>query len=705
MTKKIIYTFMTVILLITFFFGISLSNNSYSYSPSVVYNNDTEFLGPPWQTQPTDYTKYQYNLELIDIFRAWEIETGQETITVAVIDSGIDTNHDEFVGRISELSYNAYSDQVGIQYVEDDLGHGTNVAGIIAAERNNNLGIDGITDNVQLMIIKVNEPGQDVYSNTAIVRGIYYAVDNGAHVINLSLGSSTPSSTIKKAVDYAFENNVFVVAAAGNDGTNEPFYPAAFENVISVGAVDTNSSLASFSNYGSTIDLVAPGVSIYTTNITNNYTVKSGTSFAAPHVAAVLALLLSSGNISYEEIRERIFFTSIDLGEPGKDEYYGNGLLNAYFSLITDLVKIDFETDGEDQFESIWIEHNSNYIVEETPSKEHYIFDGWYLESSLINKLSESFVFTEDIILYAKFIPKYYQVTLKIGDDVFSEFLIQSGNFLNDLPTPEKDNSSFLGWYYNPELTNKYNNEIITDNITLFAKFGSYLYVITFLDADGEILSEIYINSEEDIILPNPPEKASDSLFRYEFISWSNNLENIDSDLVLTPIYKKTLFFENALLELGIDTISINQPWFDQGITLVDNSLYYLVSESVDITKIGTYEVVYNIYHEDELVLIIKRMVHVIPEKINVQITVNKSVTTIVIGQNYIESGADSNYGSVEIIGNVNTQVVGVYAITYRVEYNGKIYEKDKYVYVIESDFSFSNTDIIWYVKVGEDDE
>jgi len=702
--KKILYLLSAVLLVSTVFFALNNEKHQFSYSPSLISKIEDEFLGPPWQPQPNDYTSYQYNLELIDVIRAWDIETGKENITVAIIDSGIDTDHDEFVGRISELSYNAYSEQVGIEYIEDDLGHGTNVAGIIAAARNNNLGIDGITDNVQLMIIKVNQPGEDVYVNSAIVRGIYYAVDNGADVINLSLGSSTPSSSIKAAVEYAHENEVFVVAAAGNDGTNEPFYPAAFDTVISVGAIDSSSTIASFSNYGSTIDLVAPGVSIYTTNLSNNYTVKSGTSFAAPHIAGVLALILSSGDVSYAEILERIIFTSSDLGEEGKDDYYGNGLINAYYSLITDLIKIDFESNGGETFDSIWIEYNTNYQIDNQPAKEHYVFDKWYLDELLTLELPQIYLFTQDTVLYAGYIEKYYLVTLINENEIYEEIEVMSGLIISDLPILEKENSIFVGWYYDSEFENKYNNEIITENITLFARFENFLYIITFLDADGNVLTELFINSEADLVLPDPPEKNSDTLFMYEFISWSDDLVDIDSNLILYPIYKKTLFFENALLHPGIDTLYLNESWLDSGLWLSDESLYYVVSGTYDTSIIGQYEIIYYIYHDEEIVLTLSRVLNVISKPVLVEITINESVTTIVKGNDYIEDGATSNYGMVDIIGSVNTDEVGLYIITYRIEYEDKVYEKSKYVYVIENDFSPSN-DIIWFFKEGEDDE
>ena len=165
--KKIFIIILSVIF--TFFFFAFTANEVILYSST----SDIEFLSPPWQEVPSnDYTQAQYNLDLINVFEAWNIVTGSEDIIIAIIDSGIDTDHDEFTGRISELSYNSSTNKVGISEVEDDLGHGTNVAGIIAAKRNNNLGIDGITDNVQLLIIKANNAGEETYANSNIVEGI-----------------------------------------------------------------------------------------------------------------------------------------------------------------------------------------------------------------------------------------------------------------------------------------------------------------------------------------------------------------------------------------------------------------------------------------------------------------------------------------------------------------------------------------------------
>jgi hypothetical protein len=701
--KKILILSLGVMVIFTSFFVFN-QNNQTSYS-FIETTDSINPLAPPWQPVSTnDYSSLQYNLDLIDAYEAWNVETGEETITVAILDSGIDTDHDEFVGRISSLSYNAYTEEIGIAFVEDDLGHGTNVAGIIAAQRNNSLGIDGITDNVQLMIVKVNKPGEEGYLNSLITKGIYYAVNNGADIINLSLGSATADSGIQAAVEYAHEHEVFVVAASGNDGNDITYYPAGFQTTISVGSVDENAVISDFSSYGSTIDLVAPGDMVYTTNLENGYAQVSGTSFAAPHVAGVLALLLSMGEFSYEEIWENIFRSSVDLGNVGKDIYYGYGLLNAYNSVSTDLVKITFETFEGNELSPIWVIANQPYDVLEKPSKENYSFVSWFLDSSLNNILTEGYIFIDDTTLFAKYEPIYYSVTFLVDQDTYQEITIMSGEVISNLPDVVVEGFIFYGWYYSTLYEDKYVNQPIQNNTTLYAKIDELMYILTFLDSDGNFYDEILVYPNESVIAPEGPTRSSDELFDYEFIYWDQVLENITQDLIINPVYKKTLIFSAASLSPGIDTISQNQIWIDEGISLINDAISYTVSGVVDSSKVGQYIVIYSIYFEDEKVHKIIRVVNVIEKNEIVNITLNDAITTIIVGNGYLEAGAISNLGTVEIIGSVNTNETGVYKLIYRVSYNNKVVEKSRFVYVIDADF-IPLDNIEWYVEKGDQDE
>lgn len=693
--KKLIFIIFGAAILSLFF---SLGLN---YSQSSNYSVNDEFLGPPWQPVPNkDYSDQQYNLDLINAYQAWQVDSFDNGVTIAIIDSGIDTDHEEFVGKISSISYNTYTDEVGVQYVEDDLGHGTNVAGVIGAKIGNDLGIDGIINNVDLMIIKVNVPGEEGYSNSLIREGIYYAVNNGADVINMSLGSTYLDSSIQEAVNYAYENEVFVVAAAGNDGTETMYYPAALENVISVGSINSDVVLSDFSNYGNTIDLVAPGELIYTTDLNNGYAQVSGTSFAAPHVAAVLGLLVSYGEYSFEEINENFKNSSKDLGVLGKDNYYGYGMIDAYQALITDLVKISFETFTDDFFAPIWIVANQPYSIIFTPEKEHYLFDGWYIDSEFVSKLSTEYIYTEDVVLFASYKPIMFTVTFILDDVILQTMEIQSGNSLFDFPIVSDEDKIFYGWYFETDFLNKYLDQTILENTILYGYLDDPMYVLTFLNYDNSFYTEIILKAGEEITLLENPEKPSDDLFSYVFVSWSHSLESIQSNLTLTPIYSKELLPGVAILNPSIDTIYSGDEWLDSGLYFSNSELSYTVSNTVDTNTIGSYIVEYSILYQNELVGELIRYVNVI-EKLDVKIDLNKAISTIILGNDYVERGATSNIGNVNIIGSVDTSKVGRYIIKYQVIHNDIVYEKSRYIYVIDPDF-IPIDDIDWYLEKGE---
>ena len=170
-----------------------------------------------------------------------------------------------------------------------------------------------------------------------MVQGIYWSVDNGAKAINLSLGSYSPSRIEEHAVNYAWQHGVVVVAAAGNEDTDRPSYPAAYDKVISVAATNGADARADFSNYGTTVDVAAPGVNILSTvpvsTVPSGYVAWQGTSMASPHVAGLAGLLAAQGR-SAPEIRKRIEKTAVDLGADGKDKYFGWGRIDAQRAVI-----------------------------------------------------------------------------------------------------------------------------------------------------------------------------------------------------------------------------------------------------------------------------------------------------------------------------------------------------------------------------------
>ncbi len=295
---------------------------------------------------------------------AWDTASGAG-VTVAVVDTGV--AFENYTNLTSRKKYYQAPDLAstcfvpGYDYVEkdthpnDDNSHGTHVAGTIAQSTNNGVGVAGVAFGSCIMPVKVlDRNGSGTYANVAL--GIRFAADNGAKVINLSLGGSASSQTLLDAVAYAASKGVVVVAAAGNNGTSTVSYPAAYDDyVIAVGATRYDETRAPYSNYGVSLDLVAPGGDLsvdqngdgYGDGVLQNtfnpnnkrtnqfgYWFFQGTSMAAPHVAGVAALVLSNGNATTpNDVRTALQSTAEDLGEPGVDTTYGWGLVDAAAAL------------------------------------------------------------------------------------------------------------------------------------------------------------------------------------------------------------------------------------------------------------------------------------------------------------------------------------------------------------------------------------
>ena len=245
---------------------------------------------------PNDpYFGKQWGMVKIQAPEAWDITQGSSAVKIAICDTGIDQNHEDLAAKIVANKNFTLS-----RTVDDKYGHGTHVAGIAAAITNNGKGVVGVGFNSSLVNIKVlGDTGTGYYSWVA--NGIIWAADNGASIINLSLGGTSASDTLKSAVDYAWGKGSVLVAAAGNDNTDVPLYPAYYENCIAVAATDQNDVKATFSNYGAWVDIAAPGVDIFSTmpNHKNrigilNYGSLSGTSMSTPYVAGVAALVFAA---------------------------------------------------------------------------------------------------------------------------------------------------------------------------------------------------------------------------------------------------------------------------------------------------------------------------------------------------------------------------------------------------------------------------
>lgn len=318
----------------------------------------------------------------IDTDLAWDITQGDPNLIVAILDSGLKLDHPEFSGRIwnntnetqtgSDSDSNGYSDDLfgGWDFVNndndptDDHGHGTNVAGItLASGNNNNIGYAGVNWNSKIMTCKIIDSNNSgFYSWWA--EAIYYAVDNEASVINMSVGENASSTLLEEAINYAYDENVPIVVSTGNQNSVIQ-YPAKYTNAFAIGSTnsdDTRSapffwSDTSGSNYGAELDFVAPGNYMYGLDHLSNTNYDyywGGTSQAAPHVAGLISLLLSvNTDLTVDEIRLVLEESSEDqVGDSedtfGWDQYYGHGRINAFQALMNPLLNINsFENANE----------------------------------------------------------------------------------------------------------------------------------------------------------------------------------------------------------------------------------------------------------------------------------------------------------------------------------------------------------------------
>lgn len=331
----------------------------------------------------------------IDMQNAWQVTQGDSNIIVGIIDSGLKLDHPEFADRIwknyKEIANNGidddkngYIDDVqGWDFVNsdndpgDDFGHGTNVAGILGATGNNSIGYAGMDWKCKLMALKGLDSTNSGYYSMWI-DAIYYAVNQGAKVLNMSLGGTSNSTALQKAINYALSKNVVVVACMMNTNSATTYYAAGFPGVIAVGSTDPDDqrsspffwSATSGSNYGKHISVVAPGNYIYGLNHqsdTNFNYYWGGTSQATPHVAGLASLLLSlNPGFTPAQIKSIIEKTAIDqVGNPaedtpGWDQYYGYGRINAYKALLTT---------AENQYISI---NSEVFRIYPNPSQNHF---------------------------------------------------------------------------------------------------------------------------------------------------------------------------------------------------------------------------------------------------------------------------------------------------------------------------------------------
>jgi len=276
----------------------------------------------------------QWQSERLEYEEVHKIATGKGII-VAVIDSGVDSNHPDLQGQVLKV----------IDLIDRDLdgnydpnGHGTHIAGIIAGKKND-FGVTGLSYDAKILPIRVlDQFGEG--NDADIAFGILWAEQNGADIINLSLGGTKEDPLLRDAIAEVVKKGVIVVAASGNTGDSKDiFYPAANPMVIATASTDLLDKTSFFSTRGDYVDIAAPGSMIRSTTIDNSYKVDSGTSMATPIISATFALLLEKG-LSVNESIERLYNTAYDIEEVGKDKLTGYGLVDPLQALISNVPRV-----------------------------------------------------------------------------------------------------------------------------------------------------------------------------------------------------------------------------------------------------------------------------------------------------------------------------------------------------------------------------
>lgn len=379
-----------------------------------------------YATVPDDtWYPLQFSHTMMNIPAAWDYTAGNDSVIVAVIDSGISKSHPDFAGT-SILAGKSYIYSTPGPCTGDSHGHGTMVSGVIAATTSNNIGIAGICKDVSILPMQIFDAAgstQTFYE----VEAIMDAADAGARVINMSFGGSS-SPSVEAAIEYAASKNCILVASAGNDGIEIQKYPASYDEVISVASIDRYGLWSDFSTYNNLVDICAPGEEIVTTAASGSYVYVEGTSFSSPAVSAVAALAVAlNPTLTKDNFMNLLVQTSTDVGDIGFDKKTGWGLIDAHeimailsgSSLTSYTVTFDpmngtaTATVRADQGHSIYPPTN--------PSRTNYNFAGWYEDAACTNPWEFA---TEkpaqDMTLYAKwtlnaiasFVNRLYQYCL-----------------------------------------------------------------------------------------------------------------------------------------------------------------------------------------------------------------------------------------------------------------------------------------------------
>lgn len=431
-----------------------------------VLSAEPNYINEFASTTPNDtyYEYYQWAPGYIKLPDVWDITTGAKSVTVGVIDSGIDGTHPDLIQSIDTSLSNCFSPHYS-DPLEDVIGHGTHVAGIIGAEGNNSIGTCGVCWNVSLVSLRVDNTNGKFDSN-AVVKAITYATIAGLDIINYSGGGGGDNASENAAIK---NYNGLFVCSSGNDGYNndlDPHYPSSYEldNLIAVGSIDINYKVATTTNYGKTsVDIFAPGVDIYSTKSGGGYVSKSGTSMASPQVAGVAALLLSIDNTLDGVKLKKIICENVDKATNLTNKCVTGGRLNAYKAVNylangTKNLTVTFDKQGgTGGTDSLTVNYNQKMPKISKPIKYGYKFEYYYDDYGNIyyqdshGLTYQSYIYNVpfDTTLHAYWSPKSYDLVFTVSG-VSDTTLLSYGSYkygdIVNISAKSFDGYSFKGW-------------------------------------------------------------------------------------------------------------------------------------------------------------------------------------------------------------------------------------------------------------------
>jgi uncharacterized repeat protein (TIGR02543 family) len=440
------------------------------------------------------YVINAWYLDNIGMKDAWDYSRTNGTVKVAVLDTGIDLTHPDLNDNIV-YSWDAYNNAP----LAGDLGfHGTHVAGIIAAEANNGIGVAGVSYNAALVAINVfhNDAELGLVADSATLCGAYdIAMAQGVRVVNMSLGGYFGAGgpgyydlLLEDKIDQAAAQGIVTVCAGGNGDSNgnpitDPIFPGDYDTCISVVPTDSNNVRATYADYNSYKDISAPGVSILSTlpmdyGTYGGYAYTGGSSMASPMVAGVVAAMIAADpGLTVDEIKTLLYENATDLGTAGYDAYYGWGKVNAYQTILdlTSSFTVTFNSQGGSAVSPISADYGSTITAPAAPTKTGYDFGGWYKESGCINAWNfSSDTVTGDTTLWAKWTVSTYTVTFDSqGGSAVSSISAEYNSIITAPSAPTKTGYNFGGWYKESACVNEWNfaTDTVKGNTTLYAKW------------------------------------------------------------------------------------------------------------------------------------------------------------------------------------------------------------------------------------------